>query len=537
MRVAIVGCGISGIATAVTLQRKGHEVKIYEGSSKIGGQWNHVYPGAKLQNVREHYHLAEFPWSEPLPGQHPTAKDILRYLSRAVEHYKLDIELDTKVVSAEETRNENDFEDVSSKASICGWSLTLERKGKAFKKDFDYLVVATGHYYPSDADDKHIRTKLPGIAEFIGDFLSSRSLESFEGFRNKNSVVVLGNGKTALDFIDAISAPPADSKGKSAPVVHHVFREARWPVFEYFFGLVHYKYILWTRVNTVMIPGWMQPSEMEHILHKYLWPVVWGFWGMLQFLLTFQYFSYEIGHGFDVWRRIARVFPWDHSLVYDMRNAAAILPRTILPRVASGQIVPHKAKVKRVTPEGVELSTGESIQCDAILVAYGNAAPTLDFLPKWSREALQTSDPRGVQLHRHVIHPQIQRLAFAGHNHGFLHVPLAEVSALWLSAVMKGELKLPPPEKMLLAIEHVRKFKSERIAHEPTANSSVNTRYQSYLDGLLLELGLNPHRKSNALLEWLTPYGAEDYSGIVAERNEVRKRGTAPKKCLTDLLF
>ena len=39
MRVAVIGCGVCGIATAKTLKRLGHDVTIYERSGKPGGVW------------------------------------------------------------------------------------------------------------------------------------------------------------------------------------------------------------------------------------------------------------------------------------------------------------------------------------------------------------------------------------------------------------------------------------------------------------------------------------------------------------------
>ncbi|MEO8354579.1 MAG: hypothetical protein ABI621_01565 [Chloroflexota bacterium] len=44
----------------------------------------------------------------------------------------------------------------------------------------------------------------------------------------------------------------------------------------------------------------------------------------------------------------------------------------------------------------------------------------------------------------HLIHPRIPRLAFAGFNHGYMHVTSLEIGTLWLCAYLRGELELPP---------------------------------------------------------------------------------------------
>ena len=40
MRLAVVGAGPAGLAFALTAANRGHKVTLYEGSDKIGGQFN-----------------------------------------------------------------------------------------------------------------------------------------------------------------------------------------------------------------------------------------------------------------------------------------------------------------------------------------------------------------------------------------------------------------------------------------------------------------------------------------------------------------
>ena len=91
-----------------------------------------------------------------------------------------------------------------------------------------------------------------------------------------------------------------------------------------------------------------------------------------------------------------------------------------------------------------------------------------------------------------MIHPRIPRLAFAGFNHGYMHVPSVEIGTQWLCAYLRGELELPSAEEMERSIEHVRSWKRENIKFENARSCAVSTRFQQYIDILLKELDVTP---------------------------------------------
>ena len=88
------------------------------------------------------------------------------------------------------------------------------------------------------------------------------------------------------------------------------------------------------------------------------------------------------------------------------------------------------------------LEDGQTIDCDVVVLSLGSGSPTFPFLPDKYR-ALLESESDGVQLYRHLLHPEVPRIAFAGFNHGFMHVPAVEIGMLWLSALLAGDLTLP----------------------------------------------------------------------------------------------
>ena len=134
-------------------------------------------------------------------------------------------------------------------------------------------------------------------------------------------------------------------------------------------------------------------------------------------------------------------------------------------------------------------------------------------------------------MFRHVVAPTLcpQSLAFAGFNHGFLHIPSAYLGALWTGGLWRGDFELPAVDAMQACVDRVRAWKREHILFEPSRSCAINTRFQQYNDMICMELGLQPHRKlPNAVAEALSSYGAADYRGIVDEYLEVCRCGGPP---------
>jgi len=88
-RVAIIGCGFSGIAAAVALQRQGiSDFTIFELSAGIGGTWwNNRYPGAEvdLESHLYSFSYARADWTRT----HARWDELQRYLESVVDRFGL----------------------------------------------------------------------------------------------------------------------------------------------------------------------------------------------------------------------------------------------------------------------------------------------------------------------------------------------------------------------------------------------------------------------------------------------------------------
>lgn len=501
MRIGIIGGGISGIAAAAVLQRDGHELTIFERDTAPGGVWAHTYPKVTLQNIAAQYHISDFPWPFE-PDLHPTAEQIRRYIAAAVDHFKLDLRLGHEITEVAELPDHE------------GWAITGRRDGQAFTHECDFLLVAVGQYTQPKTE-----AVLPGRDRFGGQVLTEREIDSPEIFAGKR-VAVIGFGKSAVDI-----AKLAGEAGAAS--VSHVFRTPRWLLPVYLLG-VHATHAVFTRAGAVMMTSWAQPNRAEAFLHGPLGPLVNGFWATMSKVFWLQTRSAARGHGKAAVERLRRLRP-RHRLLLDMRSALALEPTGYFKAVAAGQIEPVHAEVLGFGEEGLRLRDAETggereLDCDLVVLSLGSRTPVFPFLPAEYR-ALLEGEHDGPQLYRHLVHPRIPRLAFCGYNHGFLHIPLVEVGAVWIAALLAGELELPSVAEMEATIDRVRAWKREHVTFEPSRGCAVATRHQQYLDILLQDLGLSPHRKRNPFAEVFIRYGAADYAGVLEEHQERRASG------------
>jgi hypothetical protein len=98
---------------------------------------------------------------------------------------------------------------------------------------------------------------------------------------------------------------------------------------------------------------------------------------------------------------------------------------------------------------------------------------------------------------------------------------------------LHGELELPSKEEMEQSIENVRKWKRENIKFENARSCAVSTRFQQYIDILLMELEVTPYRKlPNPFAELFSRYEASDYKGIYEEYERKKSKRTMPLKTL-----
>jgi dimethylaniline monooxygenase (N-oxide forming) len=500
MRIAVIGGGIAGIVAARTLARFGHQTTIYERSPSPGGVWTVAYPEVRLQNIAAHYRLSDFPWPFE-PDLHPTGEQVLRYLHAVIEHFDLDVRTRHEVTAMHEEPS--------------GWRVELRAPDGEKSERFDHVVVAVGHFTGAPQ-----ALELEGRERFAGRIITDRELHDLDVLAHKR-VAIVGFGKSAVDL-----ATFAAARGSA---VHHVFREPRWLLPRHIFG-IHSANIVFSRMSTAMIPAWVQPTGVERFLHTRLRLLVSGFWAMLGGILRIECGLHPLHLDAGARRRLRLLVP-ETPVPHQMRASTALAPDTYYPLVAEGKIEPYRGQPVGFEEDALRLADGRTIPCDLVVLSAGFAPVSFPFLPERCR-ALLESEPDGPQLYRHLLHPRIPRLSFAGCNQGFLFVPGVDVAMLWLGAWLRGDLELPPPAEMEARIAEIRQWKREHILLDSSRACAVGTRFHQYVDIMLGDLGLSPYRKGNPLAELVAPYTAADYDGLFDEYEHRRAVSSQPRRVL-----
>ncbi len=498
MKIAIIGAGISGIVAAHSLHKSGHETVIFEKSADPGGVWALGYPGVRLQNTGRHYRLSDFPWPFA-PDLHPTSGQVREYLNQAIKALHINIRTGHEVISMFEADK--------------GWTLKYKAEGLEKEQSFDFVVVAIGQY----TEGKH-RPEFPGQSDFKGEIITERDVKDLDVFDNKR-VAVVGFGKSAVDM--------ATFAVERARHVTHVFRTPRWLIPFHICG-IHYAHLMFCRMNSALMPSWAYPTAVEKFLHQKTAFLVRGIWELIAIVIRMHCYVYGIGKSKLAKKGLKAVQP-QHYIVRDWRSAAAMAPEFYYPFVADGKIVPVHAELEGFTEQGIRLRDGSVIECDQVVLSLGSESPRFPFFPKPYRQMLE-AEKDGVQLFRHLLHPRIPNVAFAGFNHGFMHVPAAEVGMLWLAAYLDGDLQMPSAAEMGKSIAHILQWKRQNINFEPSRSCAVNTRFQQYIDIILKDLGLSPYRKlPNIFAEAFSQYGAADYEGLIEEYRDKRESMVLPR--------
>jgi len=488
MRVAIIGSGVSGIAAGKVLKRLGHDVVLFERTSKIGGVWAVAYPNVRLQNIGDHYRFTDFDW--PFPhDEHPLATDVMRYLEAAVVHYGLHVRLEHNVTRITETPD--------------GWLVDLETSAGTATEAFDWVIAASGHYTGEKPE-----AALPGRDKFRGTVMTERDLRDASIFDGKR-VAIVGLGKSAIDM-----ATFARGRAKE---VHQIFRAARWLMPRRLLGK-HIAYVSTSRLSTMFEPAWVYPTRLVRFLHK---------WSPLGVKINGWITDWLVRHEEGLTRRYAdRAAASRMALMNPQYPVSAQLRGTLAPdgffdAIADGSITPHLASATGFSEDALLLDDGTSITADIVILAIGFKTPDLPFLPPDVRAAM-AENPDGTQLYRHVLHPRLKRLGFAGFNHNPFHIPGVEMGTLWMAAVMAGDIVLPTPDEMEASTHRVRDWKRQHTIFEPTRAYWVSNRFHNYLDTLLMELGVRPWRKRNPIDEIFAAYDPTDYAGVVEEYERAR---------------
>ncbi len=183
-RIAIVGCGISGIGAVIALRNAGYtDLTVYEKAESIGGTWrDNRYPGLSC-DVPSYWYSFSF---EPYPEwshRFSYGPEILEYVEHVAKKYDV-----LSVVNLNSAVTELTY--LGPK-----WRLQVEGHGEQI---FDFVISATGIlHHPSYPD-------IPGLDSFQGDRFHSARWDDSVSLDGKR-VGIIGTGSTSAQIVGDIT--------------------------------------------------------------------------------------------------------------------------------------------------------------------------------------------------------------------------------------------------------------------------------------------------------------------------------------------
>jgi dimethylaniline monooxygenase (N-oxide forming) len=181
-RVAVIGAGAAGLASARWLVDAGLEPVVFERTAAVGGLWRPdtglAYPSLRTNTSKQKTAFSDLPFEDALPD-HPFRDDVLAYLERYAD------------VTGVRSRIRFEQAVTAVRPAAGGWTVDGER--------FDAVVVATGLF------TRPVEPALDGRDRFRGTVLHSRDYGDPAPFTGKN-VVVAGAGSSGADIAVELAA-------------------------------------------------------------------------------------------------------------------------------------------------------------------------------------------------------------------------------------------------------------------------------------------------------------------------------------------
>lgn len=481
-RVAVVGAGVAGLATAAVLHEHGHEVLVVERAADVGGVWSasRRYPGVGTQNTKGTYAFSDLPMPEDYP-EWPSGEQVQAYLATYATRAGLDpcLRLGTEVVSAEPTSP--------------GWRLTLLGPDGDGEEVVDHLVVANGVFSDPEVP------RLAGREEHAaagGRVVAPSALGGLEAARGAH-VVVVGYGRSACDVAVAVSDVAAST--------HVVARRLLWKVPRRIAGVLNYKYLLLTRLGEALF-RYQYQRGVERFLH--------GPGDRVRRALLTSLGRVSVRQlGLDRLGLVPR-----GTMEDIVRGGIGLVSEGFYDRVRDGRVVVHRDRrvVALLARDGepcARLDDGTVVRADLVVTAtgYRQGAP---FLPDEVVERL-TDGAGDLLLHRQLMPVDVADLTFAGYNSSFFCPLGAEIGARWTAELLAGRVELPPREQMRAQAAARLAFLDAALDGHHARGGYVLPFSMHQVDEMLADLGVDVGTLARAR-QWLLPVDPGAYRAVTA---------------------
>jgi cation diffusion facilitator CzcD-associated flavoprotein CzcO len=331
-RIVIIGAGIAGIATAVTLQREGfHDFTILEKGADVGGVWHwNRYPGLTCDVPSQLYQFSFAPkpdWTSLFAS----GEEIQRYLRDVVERFGLDdhLRLNAEVVSVVFTGS--------------GWQIRTSDGGELMA---DFVIAATGVLHHPFTPD------IPGLDSFRGDVVHTARWDD-DVVTSGRKIAVIGTGSTGVQVVSALQ--------REAEHITHFVRTPQW--------------VMWAPM------GLPQPAILGAALrrlpgvHRWMYGLLLWASGILADVTTRPSWRRRLVQDFARWslrtqvrdRELRSRLTPDYQPLCKRQVVSASYYRAL--RARNAELVTDA--IERITPRGIRTADGREIDVDVLVFATG----------------------------------------------------------------------------------------------------------------------------------------------------------------------
>ena len=481
MKIAVIGAGVTGLATAKVLSSRGHDVTVFEQRATLGGVWQgaHRYVGLKIQSPRQIYEYSDFYMPNDYP-EYPSAEQVARHLDAYAEKFGL------------KSRARFNTRVTAMRPLARGWQLLLASSvsgGDLPAEDFEHVVLCNGLFEKPDMPE------IDGRAEFEsagGSIIHSSAFSTMEIARGKN-VVVVGFGKSAIDI--------ATEANRVAANVALVFRRTAWHVPSKMFGVLSAKNFAYAR-SAEFWHG-RNTTGIEGFVHRRMPWLVRLYWAMSQAM-----FSSHLGLGSPQMRP-------PRPLRECVGPSLGFLFPDNLAALREGKVAMVKGSMAKLSPKGVTLDDGQVLRAELVVLATG-FEKDLAILP--SEYLSNVVTPQGdYRLYRNIVPPSVPGLFLNGYN-GTTAVPLtSEVAAHWIARWIEGLVAPVDQGRMNAVIDEDLAWRRAHLGGNEQQGYFTAPLAFRYLDILLADMGFPPaDAKRSALSRFRTMLNSRDYAFLSA---------------------
>ncbi len=443
MKACIIGAGSSGIVCVNAFKKHGITFDCFEKGSGIGGLWrfqndngtSSAYRSLHINTSKRMMEFSDYPFPDYM-AEYPSHAEILEYFEQYCELNDLykHITFNTEVSSAQRKPDG-------------GWKVHLKsRDGKEEIRDYDHLVVATGHHW----DPRMI--ELPG--EFSGETYHAHHYIDINNPVNTTdkTVVVMGSGNSAMDISCELGQAFRESRGPKK--VYLSQRSGVWIV---------PKVMGNTAQDVSMRHPMKRPGKVEQFLRDHIKPSL----------------LYKIVNRLSqIWIRFVVGDPKRFGLkqpkeMFGMRHPT--VSQDIHARLVHGDITPI-GDIKKVDGKKVTFEDGTEIEADVIVqcTGYNITFPFLD-------DTLIAARDNDIALFQRIFDPRYPDLSFLGLVQTLCAImPISELQAHFIADYLNGNYKLPSRDQMAQeANEHHNDMK-KRFTHSRSHTIQIDCNEYSH---------------------------------------------------------